>query len=156
MKKFFEEFKEFAVRGNVMELAVAVIIGGAINQIVTSLVKDILMPVLSIFIGRVDIKSLTFDIPSRLTGGQAITIGYGSFLQTVINFLTIALCIFIIIKALKKLQSLSFLKKQEEEEEEKEEKLKTEDLLAEIRDLLKEQAASKEKSDLPDKLDDEH
>jgi len=157
LKKFLEEFRQFAVRGNVMELAVAVIIGNAINAIVKSLVNDIFMPVIGLFIGRIDIKSLTLIIPSRLTGETALTIGYGTFLQSVLDFLTTAFCIFIILKLIKKLSAFSFNKEKGTDKKDDEPGLpKTEDLLAEIRDLLKEQAESKARSDLPDKLDKEH
>lgn len=163
MKKLLAEFKEFAIRGNVIDLAVAVIIGNAINAVVHSLVNDIFTPVLSLFIGRINIKEASKVIKSSLIGGKDITIGYGSFLQSVLDFLTITFCIFIMLKIINKLHSFSF--KKSESEPQKEEPLPpptTDELLIEIRDLLKEQALSKAQpalqspSDLPDGLDKEH
>lgn len=156
MKKFLEEFKEFAVRGNVIELAVAVIIGNAINAIAKSLVNNIFMPIIGIFVGRVDITSLKLVIPSRLTHGSDITIGYGVFLQSVLDFLTTAFCIFIMLKFVKKVSNFSIIKGKEEQEENNSEPLKTEDLLVEIRDILKEQSAPNTKSDIEDDFDNEH
>ena len=158
MKKFIEEFKQFAIKGNVIDLAVAVIIGNAINKIVTSLVNDIFMPILGVFIGRIDISTLKFNISSRFTGGTPIKINYGSFLQSVLNFLTITICIFLMIKALKKLSSFSLTKEKTDDakEDTELEVLKTEDLLVEIRDLLKQQMAVETQSDLPDDLDQKH
>jgi large conductance mechanosensitive channel len=154
--KFIEEFKQFALRGNVIDLAVAVIIGNAINKIVSSLVINIFTPIISFFIGRIDIKSLAFIIKSSLTGGATITIGYGNFLQSVLDFLTTAFCIFIMLKMLNKLHDLSFRKVESEPEETKPEAPKTEELLIEIRDLLQEQMVTKGRSDLPDDLDQKH
>jgi large conductance mechanosensitive channel len=157
LKKFIDEFKEFALRGNVIDLAVAVIIGNAINAIVKSLVTDIFTPVLSLFIGRISIKDLSFIIKSSLLNGKDITITYGNFLQTVLNFLITAFCIFIMLKAINKLHDITLKKKDENEAEEpKTDAHKTEDLLVEIRDLLKEQAASGVNSDLPDNLEQKH
>jgi large conductance mechanosensitive channel len=157
MKKFFEEFRQFAMKGNVIDLAVAVIIGNAINKIVSSLVNNIFMPIIGLFIGRIDIGTLKLNIPSRLTGGTPICISYGSFLQSVLDFLTVAFCIFIMIKMIKKLSAFSFSKGKDTEETISEPvALKTEDLLVEIRDLLKEQSESKTQSDLPDDFDKKH
>lgn len=159
MRKFFREFKEFAMKGSVIDLAVAVITGNAVNNIVNSLAKNIFMPIISIFVGRVDVKSLKLEIPSRLTLGSAITLNYGEFLQSLLDFLTTMLCIFIMIKFVKKLTSFPTIiikGRTEEEEEAKPTPPKTEDLLVEIRDLLKEQSAPKAKSDLPDNLDQQH
>lgn len=157
MKKFIEEFKEFAARGNVMDLAVAVIIGNAINSIVKSAVSDILMPILSIFVGRIDISSLKFAISSSFTHGKSITIGYGSFLESVLNFLTTTLCIFILLKMLNKLRTFTFLKelKDKREKEEPDTPPTTEELLVEIRDLLKVQSGQPELSDPPENFDQE-
>ena len=125
-----------------MDLAVAVIIGNAINAIVKSLVSDIFMPLLGIFIGRIDIESLKFVISSRFTGANAITIGYGSFLQAVFNFLVTSFCIFMMLKMLNKLHSFSFVKDKKSKEEQSATAAtppSTEELLVEIRDLLKKQ-----------------
>ena len=120
-----KEFKQFIARGNVVDLAVGVIIGGAFGKIVTSLVNDIIMPLIGVIIGGVNFTGLT------LTVGKA-TIAYGAFIQNVIDFLIIALCIFFFVKFINKLS------KPKKEEKPKEVK-KPDDvlLLEEIRDLLK-------------------
>uniref|UniRef100_UPI00308102EE large conductance mechanosensitive channel protein MscL n=1 Tax=Catenibacterium mitsuokai TaxID=100886 RepID=UPI00308102EE len=128
MKKLWNEFKEFAFKGNVIDMAVGVILGTAIIAVVTSLVQDIIMPVLSAIIKiPSDISELTLKINN-------INIKYGSFLSNLINFLLMAFCIFICIKVINKV--MSFRKKEEEAVPAP----KPEDiaLLEEIRDLLKE------------------
>lgn len=128
MKKLWNEFKEFAFKGNVIDMAVGVILGTAITAFVTSLVQDIIMPVLSAIIKiPSDITELTLKVNN-------INIKYGSFLSNLINFLLMAFCIFICIKAINKV--MSFRKKEEEAVPAP----KPEDiaLLEEIRDLLKE------------------
>ena len=122
---FIKEFKEFAVKGNVMDMAVGVIIGGAFGKIVTSLVHDILMPVLGILTGGLDFTGL------KATIGDA-NITYGQFVQSVIDFVIIAFCIFLMIKGMNKLN-----KKKEEPAPEAPAGPTQEELLAEIRDLLK-------------------
>ena len=97
MKKFFEEFKKFISRGNVMDMAVGVIIGGAFTAIVNSLVNDIFMPLLSLITGGFDIAGMSVSFG---VGDNAATLNYGAFLSAVINFLLIALVIFCIIKAM--------------------------------------------------------
>lgn len=128
--KFLKEFKEFISRGNVVDLAVGVIIGGAFGKIVTSVVNDILMPVIGVIIGGIDFKGLKLPI------GDA-EILYGNFIQNVIDFLIVAACIFVFVKVINKF----FSKKEEEEikEEVPAEPVKSEEvlLLEEIRDLLK-------------------
>ena len=111
MKKFFEEFKKFISRGNVMDMAVGVIIGGAFTAIVNSLVNDIFMPVLSLITGGFDIAGMSVSFG---VGDNAATWNYGAFLSAVINFLLIALVIFCIIKAMNTAKD-KMLKKQEEE-----------------------------------------
>ena len=125
-----KEFKEFISRGNVIDLAVGVIIGGAFGNIVTSLVNDIIMPIIGMIIGGINFSSLS------ITVGKA-SIAYGNFIQNVINFLIIALCIFFVVKFMNKLASLK--KKEEKKEAAKEEIKPSEEalLLKEIRDLLK-------------------
>lgn len=130
MKKFFEEFKEFISKGNVMDLAVGMIIGSAFTAIVTSLVDDMLMPLISAIIGGINLSNLTIKIPWSLNGDNPI-IHIGGFLQAIINFLIIAFCIFCIVKALNK-----FIKKKEAAPAPP---TKDQELLTEIRDLLKEQ-----------------
>lgn len=132
MKKLWNEFKEFAFKGNVIDMAVGVILGTAITAVVTSLVQDIIMPVLSAIIKiPSDITELTLKVDN-------INIKYGSFLSNLINFLLMAFCIFICIKAINKV--MSFRKKEEEAVPAP----KPEDiaLLEEIRDLLKEKKIS--------------
>lgn len=111
MKKFFEEFKKFISRGNVMDMAVGVIIGGAFTAIVNSLVNDIFMPVLSLITGGFDIAGMSVSFG---VGDNAATLNYGAFLSAVINFLLLALVIFCIIKAMNTAKD-KMLKKQEEE-----------------------------------------
>lgn len=111
MKKFFEEFKKFISRGNVMDMAVGVIIGGAFTAIVNSLVNDIFMPVLSLITGGFDIAGMSVSFG---VGDNVATLNYGAFLSAVINFLLIALVIFCIIKAMNTAKD-KMLKKQEEE-----------------------------------------
>ena len=99
MSKFLSEFKQFAMRGNVLDMAVGVIIGGAFTAIVNSLVNDMLMPLLSLLTGGFDFSGLSIALGE---GENAATINYGSFISAIINFLLIALVIFLIIKAINK------------------------------------------------------
>ena len=125
ISKGASEFKTFISRGNVVDMAVGVIIGGAFGKIVTSLVNDVLMPVIGVFLGGLDFSDLSIKV------GDA-TIKYGSFIQTIVDFLIVAFCIFMIVKLFK-----SFKKKKEEETEEAPKKSDEALLLEEIRDLLK-------------------
>ena len=100
MKKFMNEFKEFISRGNVMDMAVGVIIGGAFTAIVNSLVNDVMMPVLSLITGGLDFSKLCIALGE---GEGAATLNYGAFIAAVINFLLIALVIFVLIKTINKL-----------------------------------------------------
>ncbi len=124
-----KEFKEFAMKGNVMDMAVGVIIGGAFGKIVTSLVDDVLMPAIGMLTGNVDFTNLTAKIG---TGEDAAVLKYGVFIQNVVDFLIVALCIFFIIKLMNKV-----IKKKEEEPAPAPEPSNEEKLLGEIRDLLK-------------------
>ena len=132
---FIKEFKEFAMRGNVMDMAVGVIIGGAFGKIVTSLVDDVLMPAIGMLTGGIDLSGLAYKVMlPALDGGEPIagaTIKYGAFIQNIIDFLIIAFCIFLMIKAMNKLMP----KKEEPEEPAGPTQ---EELLTDIRDLLKE------------------
>lgn len=101
MKAFFEEFKKFISRGNVMDMAVGIIIGGAFTAIVTSLVDDIIMPVISLITGGMDFSSFAITLGS---GDNAAAIRYGAFIQAIISFLLVAFALFLIIKALNKLK----------------------------------------------------
>ncbi|MCR4680472.1 MAG: large-conductance mechanosensitive channel protein MscL [Bacteroidales bacterium] len=134
MKKFLQEFKDFAMRGNVVDMAVGVIIGGAFGKIISSLVNDILMPPLGWLLGGTDFTKLSLKFPAR-EGVDPVTWNYGNFIQVTIDFLIVALCIFLLIKGINK---LSNLRKKEEEAPAAPEPTKEEKLLTEIRDLLKE------------------
>ena len=127
MKSFINEFKEFAMKGSVMDMAIGVIIGGAFGKIVTSLVDDLIMPILGIFTGGVNFADLKYV----MTEDNAIA--YGAFIQNIIDFLLIALSIFIVIKLINKAR-----RPKEEEEAAPEEPGEDVKLLSEIRDLLKE------------------
>lgn len=139
MSKFLNEFKEFAMRGNVLDMAVGVIIGGAFGKIVSSIVDDIIMPPIGWLIGGVNFSDLKITLPTVEVPGveklQAATINYGNFLQTCLDFLIVAFCIFILIKVVNKIVN----KKKEEPEAPKPapEPSNEEKLLMEIRDLLK-------------------
>ncbi|NNV04870.1 large conductance mechanosensitive channel protein MscL [Geobacillus sp. C56-T2] len=126
----WNEFKKFAIRGNVIDLAVGVIIGGAFGKIVSSLVNDIIMPLVGLILGGIDFSSLSWKV------GKA-EIKYGSFIQTVVDFLIIAFSIFLFVKLINKLYER--VKKQEEVKETAPTLTKEEELLTEIRDLLKQQ-----------------
>ena len=133
---FFKEFKEFAMKGNVMDMAVGVIVGGAFGKIVTSLVDDVLMPFIGMLTGGVDLSGLEYKmmIPA-VDGGEPIagaTLKYGAFIQNIIDFLIIAFCIFLMVKAMNKITA-----KKEEEPAPAPEPSAEEKLLGEIRDLLK-------------------
>lgn len=127
-----KEFKKFISRGNVIDLAVGVIIGGAFGSIVTSLVNDIIMPIIGVIIGGINFSGLSFKI------GDA-NIAYGNFIQNVINFLIIAFCIFILVKFVNKFSSF----KKEEIKKESEKPSVEVQLLTEIRDLLKKEGKKK-------------
>lgn len=130
LKNIIEEFKDFAVKGNAVELAVGVVIGGAFGKIVTSLVEDIIMPLVGLLIGGIDFTNLKFTM--SFSEKTVVSIKYGNFIQTAVNFLIISFSIFLFIKLINK-----FKKKEEEVKEEP--KISNEEiLLTEIRDLLKE------------------
>ena len=123
----FKEFKEFISKGNVLDLAVGVIVGGAFGKIVTSLVDDIIMPIIGLIIGGINFSGLSLKI------GEA-TVKYGMFIQNIVNFLIIAFSIFLVVKAVNKMRRI----KPEKEEPPVEPKKSNEEiLLTEIRDLLK-------------------
>ena len=140
MKKFFAEFKEFAMRGNVMDMAVGVIIGTAFGKITTSLVNDVFMPLIGLLIGGVDLGQLNIVLKPEVLdeAGQvvteAVTLGLGTFLSTVIDFVLVAFVIFLMVKTINR-----FHRKKEAEAPAEEEPADptAEELLTEIRDLLK-------------------
>ncbi|MGE5614511.1 MAG: large-conductance mechanosensitive channel protein MscL [Bacillota bacterium] len=137
----FKEFKEFAIKGNVIDLAVGVIIGGAFGKIVTSLVNDIIMPVLSILLSIVNFRDLKYVITPAKGDAEEVAILYGSFIQSVVDFLIIAFSIFLFVKLINSLKKRE--KKEAEEAGEANESAevpapsKEALLLEEIRDLLK-------------------
>ena len=136
MKSLIKEFKEFAVKGNVMDLAIGVIIGAAFGKIVTSLVNDVIMPAIGVLVGGADfsnlvivLKHVTFSVNGEVLA--PVTLNYGAFINTVIDFAIVAFVIFMVVKGMNRL-------KRKEEEKPKEEKHPTQvELLVEIRDLLK-------------------
>lgn len=128
-----KEFREFAMRGNVVDMAVGIVIGAAFGKIVSSFVNDVLMPPLGLALGGVDFSDLAVTLKEASGEVAAVTLNYGSFIQTVVDFLIIAFAIFMVIKA------MNSLKKKEEEAPAAPPKPSAEEtLLAEIRDLLKE------------------
>jgi large conductance mechanosensitive channel len=136
---FFQEFKEFALRGNVVDLAVGLIIGAAFGAIVNSLVADVIMPPLGLVIGQVDFSDLFInlsgqDYPSLAAAREAgaPVIAYGAFINAVINFIIVALAIFVVVKGMNRLR-----RKQEQAPEEVPAPPRQEVLLEEIRDILK-------------------
>ena len=131
-----QEFKKFAMKGNVIDLAIGVIIGGAFGKIVTSLVNDIIMPLLGIVVGRIDLTSLKLVIRPASETLAELSIPYGQFLQTAVDFLIIAFSLFFVTRAI-----VRFQKKEEEKSQAPPpppEPSKEEQLLTEIRDLLRE------------------
>ena len=125
---FMKEFREFAMRGNVVDMAVGVIIGGAFGKIVSSLVADVVMPVLGIITGGVDFKDLKVVLAEAVGETPAVTLNYGVFIQNIFDFIIIAFAIFMMIKGINKLKKPA---------EEAPAGPTQEELLAEIRDLLK-------------------
>ena len=127
-----KEFKEFAMRGNVLDLAVGIIIGAAFGKIVSSLVADVLLPPLGLLIGGVDFTNLSIMLKSASEGSQAVTLRYGVFMQAIFDFVLVAIAIFITIKAVNRLK-----RKRDEAPAPPPKPSNEEVLLAEIRDLLK-------------------
>ncbi|PHI08586.1 large-conductance mechanosensitive channel protein MscL [Fusobacterium polymorphum] len=129
--KLFDEFKAFVMRGNVVDMAVGVIIGGAFGKIVTSLVNDIFMPIIGMILGNVNFSSLEIKLGEPVEGVEQAAIKYGMFIQEIVNFIIIAFCIFMFIKLINRIQ-----KKKEEAPAPAPEPTKEEVLLTEIRDAL--------------------
>jgi len=130
--KILTEFKKFALRGNVVDLAVGIIIGGAFGKIVSSLVGDILMPPIGVLLGGVDFSDLVITIKHATATTAAVAISYGRFIQTIIDFVIIAFAIFGLVKIMSQLEH-----KKKEEPAAPAPPTKSEELLTEIRDLLK-------------------
>jgi len=101
----FKEFKEFAMRGNVIDLAVGVIIGAAFGKIVSSFVNDVLMPPIGLLVGNVDFSDLRLTLKEAGAGGKPVTINYGSFINVTIDFLIVAFCVFLVVKAINSIKS---------------------------------------------------
>jgi len=127
-----KEFKEFAIKGNMIDMAVGIIIGAAFGKIVSSLVKDVIMPPLGILIGGVDFKDLAVTLKEAAGDAPAVTLNYGMFIQTCVDFLIVAFAIFMAVKVINALK-----KKEEAKPAEPPKPSREEELLTEIRDLLK-------------------
>lgn len=139
MSKFIQDFKAFAMRGNVIDMAVGVIIGGAFGKIVSSVVDDLIMPVISAIIGDTNFSDLKITLKDAVTAAdgtvkEAVTFNYGNFIQTTIDFLIIAFCIFLLVKFIARLH-----KQKEEAPAAPPAPSEEAVLLKEIRDLLKEE-----------------
>lgn len=124
------EFKDFAMRGNVVDMAVGIVIGGAFGKIVSSFVADVLMPPIGLLLGGVDFSNLAITLSEATEGAEAVLLKYGVFIQTVVDFVIIAFAIFMVVKA------MNSMKKEEPPEEEAPAGPTAEDLLTEIRDQL--------------------
>ncbi len=125
-----KEFKEFAVKGNVVDMAVGIVIGGAFGKIVSSFVADVIMPPIGVMLGGVDFSKLAYTVKEAVGEAPAVVISYGKFVQTIVDFIIIALAIFMVVKAINALKR--------KEEEAPAEPSAQEKLLGEIRDLLQE------------------
>lgn len=132
-KGFFSDFKKFAMRGNVMDMAVGIIIGGAFGTIVNSLVNDVIMPPIGILLGGVDFSSLAVVLKQASGDDPAVVLSYGKFINTIVNFIIIAFSVFLMIRGINKLEH----KEEEAPAPAPAAPTKEEELLTEIRDLLK-------------------
>ena len=130
-----KEFKEFAMKGNVVDMAVGIVIGAAFGKIVSSFVKDVLMPPIGMLMGGVNFSDLSFVLKEAVGKSPAVVVKYGLFIQTVIDFLIVAFAIFMLIKGINAMK-----RKEEEAPAAPSEPPKEEILLTEIRDILKEKA----------------
>jgi len=130
-----KEFQDFAVKGNVVDMAVGIIIGGAFGTIVKSLVNDIIMPPICVIMGGIDFSSMAFTLKAATADAEAVTLNYGLFINNVISFLIVAWAVFLLVKAMN-----SMKKKEEEAPAEPPAPPKSEVLLEEIRDALKARA----------------
>lgn len=130
---FIKDFKEFAIKGNAIDMAVGVIIGGAFGKIVSSLVDNVIMPPIGVLTGGVDFTDLKLTIKEAQDGAAAVTLNYGQLIQDVVDFLIIAMCVFVMVKTLMK-----FTRRKEEASAPAPEPAPTkeEKLLTEIRDIL--------------------
>lgn len=147
MKKFIQEFKEFALKGNVIDMAVAVVIGGAFGKIVSSLVDDIIMPLISLLVGGASVADWKWVITPASVAADGTEIAesalrYGLFIQNIIDFLIVALVIFIVLKAFMKLKEMTAKKEEVVEEEAPAET--AEDVIKDMRRLMKKMAGEPE------------
>lgn len=124
-----KEFKEFAVKGNVVDMAVGIVIGGAFGKIVSSFVADVIMPPIGVMLGGVDFSKLAYTVKDAVGDAPAVVVSYGKFIQTILDFIIIAFAIFVVVKAINSLKR--------KEAEAPAEPSAQEKLLGEIRDLLK-------------------
>ncbi len=127
-----KEFKEFVMRGNVMDMAVGIVIGAAFGKIVSSLVTDVIMPPIGLLIGGVNFTNLKFPIGNSVSGGDPVTVNYGAFFQAVVDFVIVAFAIFMVVKAVNRMK-----RKQAESPSVPPAPTRDQVLLTEIRDLLK-------------------
>ena len=140
MKNFFKEFKEFAMRGNVLDMAIGVVIGGAFGKITSSLVNDIIMPLISMITGGIDFTAWKWVLKDAvMDAGEVVTpevaVNFGSLISVILDFIIVAFAMFLVVKGMNKLTVLK--KKEEEPAPEEPAGPTTEELLGEIRDLLK-------------------
>jgi large conductance mechanosensitive channel len=131
-----KEFKEFALRGNVMDMAVGVVIGAAFGKIVSSLVADVFMPLVGVVAGKVDFSKHSYDLKNPIDGGVLASVKYGLFVNTVIDFIIVAFCLFLAISAMNRLK-----RKEASSPPPPAPPTKDQELLSEIRDLLKTRGA---------------
>ena len=140
MKALFKEFKEFAMRGNVLDMAIGVVIGGAFGKITTSIVNDIIMPLISMITGGLDFSAWKWVLKDAvMDAGEVVTpevaVNFGSLISVILDFVIVAFAMFLVVKGMNKLTALK--KKEEEPAPEEPAGPTTEELLGEIRDLLK-------------------
>ena len=146
MKKFFEEFKQFAMRGNVLDMAIRVVIGAAFGKITTSIVNDIIMPLISMITGGLDFSAWKWVLKDAvMEAGEVVTpevaVNFGNLISVILDFIIIAFAVFCIVKGINKARALTEKKKEEEEPAPEEPKGPTqEELLSEILDELKKQS----------------
>ncbi len=133
---FLKEFRDFAMKGNVVDMAVGVVIGTAFGKIVSSLVSDIIMPLIGILVGNVDFKDLAITLQDKTEEHEAVVLSYGAFIQTIFDFIIIAFAIFAAVKVMMKIKNTLIAEKEAAPAAPD----PKEELLKEIRDLLKEQS----------------
>lgn len=143
MKKILQEFKEFAMRGNMIDMAVGIIIGAAFGKIVSSLVADVIMPPIGLLVGGVDFTDLAVTLKKATADDPAVVLRYGAFIQTIVDFLIVAFSIFLLVKGINSLRR----KKEEKPASAPPAPSAEERLLAEIRDILKKEETSKRGGD---------